>query len=115
MVLDHGMMDDLRDNLQSSTKVLSTPGSDNWNMRRQVILEAVTNGITGIRNPFTPIMLETSNDEFITIYSIELRGGGRTDKISLTDTAKVGKRAKTFVEDCKLACFQAGQITKKGQ
>ena len=76
MVLDHGMMDDLRDNLQSSTKVLSTPGSDNWNMRRQAILEAITNGITGIRNPFPSTMLETSNDEFITIYSIELGGGG---------------------------------------
>ena len=39
----------------------------------------------------------------------------RTHKMSRTDTAKVGKRAKTFVENCNLACFQAGQITKKGQ
>ena len=40
--------------LQSSTKVLGTPGSDNWNMRWQAILETITNGITGIRNPLPP-------------------------------------------------------------
>ena len=27
-------------------------------------------------------------------------GRGRTDKISLTDTANIGKHAKTFVVDC---------------
>ena len=37
-------------------------------------------------------MLETSNGNFITINNIELGEGGRTD-----NTAKVGKRAKTFV------------------
>ena len=48
--------------LQSWTKVLGTPGSDNWKMRWQAILETITNGITGVRNPLPPpTMLEMSN------------------------------------------------------
>ena len=43
-----------RQELQSSTKVLGTPGSDNWNMRLPAILETIANGITGKRSPLPP-------------------------------------------------------------
>ena len=42
-------------------------------------------------------MLETSNDEFITMNNIESGGGDEP----ITDASKVGKRAKTFVGDYK--------------
>ena len=47
-------LESLAKNYQTSTNVLGMPGSDNWNMRWQPILETITYGITGIRNPLPP-------------------------------------------------------------
>ena len=46
----------------------------------QVILQTISNDLTGIGTPSPQTMLETSNDEFITINNIEWGGGEITDK-----------------------------------
>ena len=67
-------------------------------------------GITGIRN--TPQMLETSNDEFITISNIE--SGGRGGVINFPDKyCKSGQRGKTFAGDCgsdTLSCTRSRTV-----
>ena len=47
---DFGVQTDL----QSTTKVLSTPGSDSTKIRRQGSLGTIINGITRVGNPLPP-------------------------------------------------------------